>query len=544
MLLNSKSVEERAESLKLSEVVSLLNDLEKTQDELSHAKHQADILKIQLSWYQTQLHGSKSEKLSNLSFSLDATQFPLGPNMLGARLPEKKEERIVEKHKRVVSNYKKDYPGTPEYSGLRFDVNKAEVEDVIVPAKGIEGLKEEDYEIISTKITCKITKQASYKVIRYLQDVVKIKETGKLISSPLPSTVFPGSYAETDFVVGLLVDKFKYHIPIFRQQQMIKDAGIYLCRSTLVNLVLKIGELLRPIHKELLKSIIESRIISIDEVPVRVGSSKGGGLTKSYLWPMYGDKDEVGFVYSDTRASIHIDKMLGLEFDSGKILLSDGYAAYQAYRKRVGRVTNAFCWAHVRRKFVEALKYEGELCSKALLLIGAMYGIEKSVQGLDPEKILKTRQDKSKPIVEEFFNFLEESLSTGAFLPSSPFAKACKYAFGLEEGLKIFLSEPDLSMDNNHTERAIRPVVLGRKNWLFCWSEMGAETLAIMQSLISSCVLQGVNPTQYLRDVLDKIETVPNKDIRTLIPREWARIYLPELERNKGIENSLIIQDK
>ena len=94
-------------------------------------------------------------------------------------------------------------------------------------------------------------------------------------------------------------------------------------------------------------------------------------------------------------------------------------------------------------------------------------------------------------------------------------------------------------MDNNHTERAIRPVVLGRKNWLFCWSEMGAETLAIMQSLISSCVLQGVNPTQYLRDVLDKIETVPNKDIRTLIPREWARIYLPELEKNKGIENSL-----
>jgi len=97
----------------------------------------------------------------------------------------------------------------------------------------------------------------------------------------------------------------------------------------------------------------------------------------------------------------------------------------------------------------------------------------------------------------------------------------------------LFLSDPEIPIDNNHTERAIRPIVLGRKNWLFCWSELGAETVAIMQSLISSCVLQGINPTQYLRDVFDRISEVKTKDIRTLIPREWAKVYLPKIEEKK-----------
>jgi len=103
------------------------------------------------------------------------------------------------------------------------------------------------------------------------------------------------------------MDKFKYHLPLYRQQQMIQDAGIYLPRSTLSNWVIRAGEILRPIYKELLESIKESRIISMDEVPVGVGSSEGGGIKKSYIWPMYGDKDEVGFVYSDSRGSKHIE---------------------------------------------------------------------------------------------------------------------------------------------------------------------------------------------------------------------------------------------
>jgi len=539
-ILNSMTLEERAKSLDVDAIVSLLEVEERfdlVQDELSRLKYQAGALKMQLEWYETQVYGSKSEKMEYLPGTF---QVPLGTVLTTERLTtERAPVATVTPEKKDPQNHKKPYPRTPSYSGLRFDEAKVVMEDVIIPAEGIEGLKEDEYEVIRTNVSCKITRQVSYKVVRYLQDVIKLKSTNKLISTPMPDSIFSGCYADTNFIVGMLIDKFKYHLPLYRQQQMIQDAGIYLPRSTLSNWVMRAGGILRPIYGELLESIKESRVISMDEVPIRVGSSEGGGIKKNFIWPMYGDKDEVGFVYSDTRGSQHIETMLGLEFDSEKILLTDGYGAYRAYKKRVEKVSQAYCWAHVRRKFVEALKYEDKACSEAIVLIAELYKVESEIRDskipLEPKKILKMRQEISKPIVDKLFNYLESTLAEGAFIPSNPFNKACNYAFKLEEGLRLFLTEPELAIDNNHTERAIRPIVLGRKNWLFCWSELGAETLAIMQSLISSCVLQGISPTQYLRDVFERVSEVKTKDIRTLIPREWAKEYLPKIEeKNKS----------
>lgn len=537
-IFNSMTLEERAKSLNIDAIISLLEVEEKlylVQDELSRFKHQAATLKMQLEWYQTHVHGSKSEKKE---YFPEAFQVPLGVELITPRTPIVADtESPKTEDKKEPKNHKKAYPRTPSYSGLRFDETKVVMEDIIVPAEGIEGLKEDEYEVVSTKISCKITRQASYKVVRYLQDVIKIKSTNKLISTPMPDSIFSGCYADTNFMVGMLIDKFKYHLPLYRQQQMIQDAGIYLPRSTLSNWVIRAGEILRPLYGELLESIKESRVISMDEVPIRVGSSEGGGIKKNFIWPMYGDRNEVGFVYSDTRGSRHIETMLGLEHDSEKILLTDGYSAYHAYQKRVKNITQAYCWAHVRRKFVEALQYEEKACSVAILLIAELYKVESEISEsktpLEPKKILKMRQDISKPIVDKLFTYLDQQLAEGAFLPSSPFSKACSYAFKLEDGLRLFLGDSEIPIDNNHSERAIRPIVLGRKNWLFCWSELGAETVAIMQSLISSCVLQGVNPTQYLRDVFERMSEVKTKDIRTLIPREWAKVYLPEIEKKK-----------
>lgn len=537
-ILNSMTLEERAKSLNVDAIISLLEVEEKfdlAQDEISRLKYQAEGLKIQLGMYQSKFHGSTSEKMEYLP---EAFQVPLGVELITPRTPVVADtESPKTEEKKESKNYKKDYPGTPSYSGLRFDEVKVVMEDVIIPAKGIEGLNEDEYVVVRTNLSCKITRQASYKVIRYIQDVIKIKSTNEIVSSHMPDSIFGGSYADTDFIVGMLVDKFKYHLPLYRQQQMIRDAGIYLPRSTLSNWVLRAGELLKPIYDELLKSIKESRVLSMDEVPIRVGSSEGGGVKKNFIWPMYGDKNEVGFVYSDTRGSQHIVDMLGLEHDSEKILLTDGYSAYNAYKKRVKNITQAYCWAHVRRKFVEALKYEEKACSVAILLIAELYGIESEISEskvpLDSKKILKIRQERSKPIADKLFTYLDQQLAEGAFLPSSPFTKACSYAFKLEDGLRLFLGDPEVPIDNNHTERAIRPIVLGRKNWLFCWSELGAETVAIMQSLISSCVLQGINPTQYLKDVFERMSEVKTKDIRTLIPREWAKVYLPQIEEKR-----------
>ena len=522
----------QARNLSLDDIVALQNDLEKSEEEKSYYKHKNELLKIQLAWYETQLYGSKSEK--KVVFEPDVFQMPLGINAVADSRPVEAEVK-EEGKKREVRNHKKPYKGTPEKSGIRFDASRVEMEDVWIPTEGIDGLGEGEYEEVSTKISHKVTRQTSYKIIRYLQKVVKIKSTGKLSSPLMPDSAFRGCYADADFVVGVCVDKFKYHLPLYRQQQMLEDAGIYIPRSTLSNWVIRAGEMLEPIYKELLESIKESRVISMDEVPIGVGPSKnGGGLKKGYMWPMYGDKDEVGFVYNEGRGSIHIEKMLGMDFESEKVLLNDGYSAYQTYRSKVDKVSQAYCWAHVRRKFVEILRYDKEPCEVVLDLITKLYGVEKEIRELnkDRDKTFKLRTERSKPVVDEIFEYIHKTLAEGAFLPSTPFTQASEYALRLEDGLRLFLSDPEVPIDNNHTERAIRPIVLGRKNWLFCWGEVGAETLAILQSLISSCVMQGINSTQYLKDVLERMTEVKAKDIRTLLPREWKLHYLPKIESN------------
>ena len=533
MSLSEILLEKQAQSLSSGDVICLLKDYENTKDELSLCKHELGKLKVQVAYYQTQLFGSKSEKLKsdNREEIVIPEQLLLGEGIEGERLPEVLEEKTVASHKRVVSNYKKDFPGTPFDSGLRFDSNKAIVNEIRVPAKGIEGLREDEYEVICTNVYYRAAKQVSYVVNKYVQDVVKIKASKEIVSTPLPKTIFPGGLLETSFIVGMLVDKAKYHLPLYRQNQMIADAHICLNRSTLVNAFIRAADLLEPLHKEVIKSIKESYVLSMDEVPIEVGPSKEegkkqSGMRKGYVWPIYGDKNEVAFIFKESRAAYHLDDILGVEGEAeGKILLSDGYQAYQSYSNKVADLRQAYCWAHVRRKFMDALKYEESASQGALDLIAKLYGIEKIIREkktLSREQILKIRQGQSKPVVDEFFSYLDTKLAEGAFLPSNLFTSACQYALKLKEGLMLYLSEPDLLMDNNHTERAIRPIVLGRKNWLFCWTEIGAQSLAIIQTLISSCVLQGVSPTDYLNYIFEHIDAITNKNVRNYIPREWA----------------------
>ncbi len=534
MSLNEILLEKQAQSLRPEEVVCLLEDLGNTKDELSLCKHELEKLKVQVDFYKTQLFGSKSEKLggANREEIVIPEQLLLGEGIEGERLPEVLKEQTIASHKRIVSNYKKDFPGTPADSGLRFDSNKAVVNEIKVPAKGIEGLREDEYEVISTNVYYRATKQVSYVVNKYIQDVVKIKASKEIVSTPLPKTIFPGGLLETSFIVGMLVDKAKYHLPLYRQNQMIADAHICLNRSTLVNAFIRAADLLEPLYKEIIRSIKESSILSMDEVPIEVGPSKGGGkkqsgLQKGYVWPIYGDKNEVAFIFKESRAAYHLDDILGVEDETEeKILLSDGYQAYQSYSKNVANLRQAYCWAHVRRKFIEALKYEQSASQGAVDLIAKLYGVEKIIREkrtLSSEQILKIRSEQSKPIVDEFFSYLDTKLAEGAFLPNNLFTNACQYAFKLKEGLMLYLSEPDLPIDNNHTERTIRPIVLGRKNWLFCWSEVGAKSLTIVQTLISSCVLQGISPSDYLNHIFSNIDTITNKNVRNYIPREWAK---------------------
>jgi hypothetical protein len=187
----------------------------------------------------------------------------------------------------------------------------------------------------------------------------------------------------------------------------------------------------------------------------------------------------------------------------------------------------AQCWAHTRRGFERAKDIEPEAVAEALERIGELYSIEAEIrdQGLTGAAKREYRQTHAQPVVVAFFAWAEAQLERAALLPSNPLTKALHYALERREALSLYLDDPDVPIDTNHLERALRPIPLGRKNWLFCWSEVGAEAVATLQSLIVTCRLHDIDPYDYLVDVLQRIDRHPAREVHLLTPRRWKQHF-------------------
>jgi hypothetical protein len=282
--------------------------------------------------------------------------------------------------------------------------------------------------------------------------------------------------------------------------------------------------LLEPIYRAQLDSILHSQVLAMDETPVRAGRSSKGKMRKAYFWPVYGDQHEVAFPYAPSRAHTHATSILG---EYCGTLISDGYQAYENYAARRGEVVHAQCWVHVRRGFIKAENIEPKRCAEAIERIAALYQVEKEIRerNLVGKAKHKVRGEKSKPIVADFFEWLNDELAASALIPSNPFTDAANYANKRKRSLEVFLADPNVPMDTNHLERALRVIPMGRKNWLFCWTEVGAEKVGQIQSLIATCVLHDVDPYTYLVDVLQRIDTHPQSRVTELTPRLWKETF-------------------
>jgi hypothetical protein len=247
-------------------------------------------------------------------------------------------------------------------------------------------------------------------------------------------------------------------------------------------------------------------------------------MNTGYFWPIYGDQQEVVFPYASSRAHKHVENFLaGFE----GTLLSDGYGAYPAYAERREKVEHALCWAHTRRGFIKAEDMEPVRSARAISFIRELYEIEAEIREkrMDDAASLALRGDRSRQIVAEFFEWLKSELALGALLPRNPFTVAAAYALERKAGLEVFLGNPAVAIDTNHLERTLRPIPMGRKNWLFCWTELGAERVGIGQSLITTCVLHDVDPYTYLVDVLQRVATHPHSRVEELTPRLWKEHF-------------------
>ena len=294
------------------------------------------------------------------------------------------------------------------------------------------------------------------------------------------------------------------HLPLYRQHQRMAHAGVRVSRTTLTSWTQQASELLVPIYQAQLSSILDSQVLAMDETPIKAGRKGKGKMKTGYFWPIFGEKQEVAFVFASTRAARVIHE--ALEGFQG-VLLTDGYKAYERFAKATDGVTRAQCWSHTRRKFVEAEASEPVLVKQALDWIGKLYGHEEILREkrYSGEKAMLYRAVNCKPIVDRFFAWLADVFREHLLLPSSPFTKAENYTLEREKALKVFLERPGVALDTNHLEREIRPIALGRKNWLFCWTEVGAQQVAVLQSLLRTCRMHEVDPYTYLVDVLQRI---------------------------------------
>jgi transposase len=352
-----------------------------------------------------------------------------------------------------------------------------------------------------------------------------------VVQAPAPERLIKGGLPTETMVAHVLVSKYAWHLPLYRQAQMLKSQGIVIERMTLAFWVGYAAAELAPLVERLREMLLGSVKLAVDETPVPV-LDPGRGRTKiGYFWSMarddrpWGNDDPPAVVYSYAagRGTEHALKLLA---GYGGIVQCDGYAAYKQLadgRRAGGGATLAFCWAHWRRRFYEIAKASpAPIASEALARIAALYAIEKTIRGRRAEERLAIRQAQSKPLVHALKAWLDGELARVS--GKSVIANAIRYGFKHWDGLVRFLEDGRIEMDTNAVERAIRPVKLTRKNALFAGCDEGAANWACIASLIETCKLNGVDPQAYFADVLAKLVNLwPASRIDELMPWAWAR---------------------
>lgn len=499
--------EEQAATLRPDQIVALLVE-------------NAD-LKRQVEWFKRQLFGRKAERRL---LTPEAQQLPLAGLRPTADEPADTPPPPTETVKAYQRRVRHELGAQAAEGGLRFDAS-VPVQEIVLANPEVADLPPDAYEVIGEKVTYRLAQRpGAYVILKYVRPVIKRKDTEILACPPAPLAVFEKSFADVSVIAGLLIDKFTYHLPLYRQHQRLADAGITLSRATLTQWVHRSAALLEPIYHALLSSILQSQVLAMDETPIKAGRQGQGKLHTGYFWPIYGDQEEIAFPFAASRAQAVVREALG---NFCGVLLTDGYTVYARYAQRVKGLVHAQCWSHCRRQFVEAERVEPALVAQALDFIGHLYAQEATLRqrGLEGAEKLAYRGEVAKPLVDAFFTWVARTVREQVLLPTNPFTLAAHYALTREAGLRVFLEYPKVPLDTNHLEREIRAIAMGRKAWLFCWTEVGARYVGIVQSLIASCRLQGVDPSVYLVDVLQRIDTHRAFDVHLLIPRLWKQHF-------------------
>ena len=337
--------------------------------------------------------------------------------------------------------------------------------------------------------------------------------------APLPPQVIEQGQAGAGLVAHVLLSKFVDHQPLYRQQQRFARLGVNFPRQTLGDWVEKGAAWLQPLVREMKRELLAGDYLQVDETPVRVlDPDVPDRCATGWLWVAGVPRGEVFFEFLPGRGKEHAQALLG---DFQGYLQRDGYGVYSSLAKDDPGLLGVGCWAPARRKFVAALEERPKEAGVIVTELRKLYLIERHArdEGLTAEQRKRLRTEKSAPILAALKPQLE-ALLPGS-LPQSPLGKAVKYALAEGEPLNRYLEDGRLEIDNNLTENAIRPSAIGKKNWLFIGHPDAGWRSAVLYAIIASCQRHGLEPWEYLRDVLQRLPALKQSELLSLLPRNW-----------------------
>lgn len=483
-------------------------------------------LRERIAYLERQLYGSKSDRRAALA--------PDGqPGLFDDQFRQAMEERAaeiertaedIEKEAEKRRNRAKKKPSRParyRYEGLEEETR------TVMP----EGVDPDEYDIIGRDVTRILRRSPARVWVEVIERPILRHKADKGLPSPricqakAPDAIIGGNHVGADMLAQIVIDKYRYHLPEYRQSKQYADLGLELPTSKINDWVHAVASRLEPLYEAQRRDILEGDYLQIDEVPWRV-ADKPGKSRKGYAWQFLDNRPRSHGLYFLYMAGSRAGAIPRAELRSFRgAIQTDGYGVYD-YFERQDNATLLGCMAHVRRKFTDAQGSHPGLAAQAVKWLELLYTLEANLKAQDAgfERVAAERQAKALPIMDAMEAWMENVHTQCT--PSDPMGKAIDYAYKLWPRLKRYTLDGRYHIDNNPVERHQRPSVMGRKNYLFSKSDSGAVDNAIFYSLIESCDIIGLDPLKWLTDVLNKIndDTSPEQ-AREMLPYYYKKSH-------------------
>lgn len=482
---------------------------EESQIEQEDLRLKYHMLQAELRQLKQLIYGSKSER--HIPENNNPSQLNLGiqTEAIADRKVLSSLKIEYTRNNTAATEKKSNHPGR-----MKLPPHLERIDIIIEPPGDTSGLK-----LMGDEITEELDYvPGKFIVNRYIRRKY-IDQNGKIFMAPMIDRPVHKAIAGPGLQTQVVINKYVDHLPLYRQQQGFARENIHIPYSTLTDMVANTCNLIESIYNVLRTVVIKSNYLHADESPIKVlDKDKKGQTHRGYFWVYHNSIDRmVLFDYQEGRGREGPVNMLK---DFTGHLQTDGYSVYDIFNKKED-VILLHCMAHARRMFYEALENDKLRAEHALQQIGLLYGIERKGKALSltAEELLALRQEEALPILRELESWMKEQYLQ--VLPKSSIGKALGYSIQRWSQLMIYAGDAKLNIDNNPVENCIRPVAIGRKNYLFAGSHEAAQRSAMLYSLMGTCKLNGINPFIWLKDVLQKIGNYPVENLHELLPQNW-----------------------